>query len=146
MVDRPGGAAAPRRRGGAGERGNHLDRAKVAEDVESVGRSEAQAVDSLMVQALVHAPEIAASPDQVAARKWRNGISARLVGARRRLGPSMAQQLDVQDIDAAARRLVLDLDMRRPPRPLPATTDRTPAELLDESRGAEALIARLAPR
>ena len=36
--------------------------------------------------------------------------------------------------------------MRRPPRALPATIDLTLAELLDESLGADALIARLAPR
>ncbi|WP_431270933.1 hypothetical protein [Dankookia sp. P2] len=45
-----------------------------------------------------------------------------------------------------ARRLLLDLDMRRPPRPRSETTDLTLAELLDESLGADALIARLAPR
>jgi hypothetical protein len=134
------------RRVAAGERVNDLDWANVIEEVESVGRSETQAVDSLLIQALVHALKVAAWPDHLAARTWRNEISAFLVGAKRRFSPSMAQQLDVQDMYAAARRQVLDLDMRRPPRPLPASTDLTLAELLDESLGAEALFARLVAR
>jgi hypothetical protein len=36
--------------------------------------------------------------------------------------------------------------MDAPAGPLPASTDLTSAEFLDESLGAEALIARLAPR
>lgn len=82
--------------------------------------------------------EVVAWPDHAAARRWRNEITAFLVGAKRRFSPGMAQHLDVQDMDASARRLVLDLDMRRPPRALPATTDLTLAELLDESLGAVA--------
>ena len=134
------------RRVAAGERVNDLDWANVIEEVESVGRSETQAVDSLLGQALVHALKVVAWPDHGAARKWRNEITAFLVSAKRRFSPSMAQHLDVQDIYAAARRQVLDLDMRRPPRALPASTDLTLAELLDESLGAHTLIARLAPR
>lgn len=83
------------RRVAAGERVNDLDWANVIEEVESVGRSETQAVDSLLSQALVHALKVAAWPDHVAARTWRNEISAFLVGAKRRFSPSMAQQLDV---------------------------------------------------
>jgi hypothetical protein len=39
-----------------------------------------------------------------------------------------------------------ELDMRRPPRPLPETADLSIAELMDESLGADALIARVGPR
>ncbi|MFC7473474.1 DUF29 family protein [Dankookia sp. GCM10030260] len=130
------------RRVAAGGRVNDLDWATVIEEVGSVGRGEAQAVDVLLRQAMVHALNIAAWPGHSAARKWRNAITVLLVGATRRFSPSMAQYLDVPDIHAAARRQVLDLDMRA----LPEATDLPPAERLDESLGAEALIARLAPR
>jgi len=133
------------RRVAAGERVNDLDWANVIEEVESVGRSETQAVDSLLTLALVHGLKVVAWPDHTAARKWRNEITAFLVGAKRRFSPSMAQYLSVPEIYAAARRQVLDLDMRRPPLPLPESTDLTLADLLHESLGADALIARLRP-
>ncbi|WP_165943391.1 DUF29 domain-containing protein [Roseicella aquatilis] len=133
------------RRVAAGERVNDVDWANVIEEIESVGRSEARSVDSLLTMALVHALKVVAWPDHAAARKWRNEIAAFLVGAERRFSPSMAQHLDVQDIYAAARRQVLDLDMGRPPQPLPDSTDLTLADLLDESLGADTLIARLKP-
>ncbi len=134
------------RRVAAGERVNDLDWENVIEEVESVGRSEARSVASLLTLALLHALKVVAWPDHMAARKWRNEIGIFRIQARARYSPGMAQVLDVADIYGSARRGVLDLDMRRPPMPLPDATDLTLADLLDESLGAEALIARLKPR
>lgn len=131
------------RRVAAGERVNDVDWANVIEEIESVGRSEVQAVESFLLQALLQAMKVAAWPDHMAVRKWRNEIGTFLLGARRRFAPSMAQQLDIAATHRDARRLVLDLDMRRPPAPLPETTDLTIPEIMDESFGAGALIARL---
>ena len=132
------------RRLAAGERVNDLDWENVIEEIESVGRSEAQAVDSFLLQAFLHAMKVAAWPDHSAARKWRNEIDAFLLGAQRRFTPSMKHRVDVPEIHRDARRIVLGLDMRRPPRALPETTDLTVAELMDRSLDADAIIARLA--
>jgi hypothetical protein len=134
------------RRVAAGERVNDLDWERVIEEIESVGNSQVDAVGSLLMQAIVHALKIVAWPGHGATRKWRNEIEVFLDQARARFTPSMAQRLDPVAIHHRARRLVLRLDMGRPAAPLPETTDLTLAELLDESLGAAALIARLAPR
>jgi hypothetical protein len=134
------------RRVAAGERVNDLDWANVIEEVESVGRSETQAVLSLLRQALVHALKLVAWPDHRAARKWRNEIGDFLDEARDRFAPSMAQQIDLAEVFRRARTRTLALEMDAPPPALPEATDLTLAELLDESLGAYALIARLAPR
>ncbi|MDO9707555.1 DUF29 family protein [Paracraurococcus lichenis] len=133
------------RRVAAGERVNDVDWANVIEEIESVGSSQVDAVNSLLLQALLHALKVVAWPDHAAARKWRNEIDLFLDQARVRFTPGMAQRLDLSEIHRRARKLVLKLDMRRPPRPLPETTDLTLAGLLDESLGADALIARLRP-
>ena len=131
------------RRVAAGERVNDVDWANVIEEIEAVGRSEVQAVESHLRQAMVHAMKAAAWPDHMASRKWRNEIGTFLAEARQHFAPSMAQNLDAGTIHRKARRLVMDLDMRRPPRPLPETTDLTIPDLMDEGFGTDALIARL---
>jgi len=138
--------AARLRRVAAGERVNDLDWANVIEEVESVGRSETQAVVSLLRQALVHALKVVAWPDHRAARKWRNEIGNFLDEARHRYAPSMAQQIDLADLFRKARARTLSLEMDAPAAALPDTTDLTLADLLDESLGTDALIARLKPR
>jgi hypothetical protein len=134
------------RRLAAGERVNDLDWAHVIEEIEDVGRSEVQAVRSFLRQALLHAMKVARWPDHSAVRKWRNETRVFLDDARARFQPGMAQAIDIAEIHRRARATVLDLDMRRTPRPLPDATDLTLAELMDESLGADALIARLGPR
>ena len=94
-----------------------------------MGRSEARSVASYLTQALIHALKVIAWPDHMAARKWRNEIGLFREEARSRFAPSMAQVLDPAAMHRRARRLVLDLDMRRPAQPLPEATDLTLAEL-----------------
>jgi hypothetical protein len=131
------------RRVAAGERVNDLDWANVIEEIESVGRSETQAVVSLLRQALVHALKVVAWPDHRASRKWRNEIGNFLDEARQRYAPSMAQQIDLGALYRKARTRTLSLAMDAPPAALPETTDLTLDDLLDESFGADALIARV---
>src|SRR4051812_23871308 len=64
------------RRVAAGERANDVDWVNAIAEIESVGRSEARSGDSLLTQAMVHALKVAAWPDHMAARKWRNEITA----------------------------------------------------------------------
>ena len=100
----------------------------------------------LLLQALLHAMKVAAWPGDASARHWRNEIDTFLETAGRRFTPSMTRNIDVPDLHRAARRLVLRLDMRRPPRPLAETTDLTLADLLAEDAAPEALVTRVAGR
>lgn len=131
------------RRLAAGERVNDVDWANVIEEIESLGRSQTQAVESFLRQALLHALKAAAWPDHMAARKWRNEIGGCLTEAQSRFAPSMAHAIDVAQLHREALKDVQKLDMRRPPRPLPEATDLTLAELPDEDLDPDVLVRRL---
>ena len=133
------------RRVAAGERVSDLDWANVIEEVGVGGAERNQAVVSLLRQALVHALKVIAWPDHRASRQWRNEIGNFLDEARDRYTPSMAQQIDLEALLRKARARTLSLAMDAPPVALAETTNVTLAELLDESLGADALIARLRP-
>nr|WP_282571987.1 DUF29 domain-containing protein [Roseomonas acroporae] len=92
----------------ASERANEagIDWANVIEEVESVGRSEFQAVESLLVEALRHMAKLAAWPEAPATAHWTTEALAFLLGARRRISPSMRRRLDVPGLYADAARLV----------------------------------------
>ena len=78
------------RRLAAGERVNaEVDWANVIDEVESVGRSELHAVESLLFQALVHLLKLQAYSRSDSAPHWRAEARAFLTGARRRFSPSM---------------------------------------------------------
>lgn len=85
------------RRVAAGERVNDadLDWPNILEEVESVGRSDLYAVESLLTQALLHLLKAQAWPLSAAVPGWR--AEARLFRrqARRRFTPSMRQRIDV---------------------------------------------------
>ena len=86
---------------------NELDLENVAEEIESVGRSELAAAESQLQNILVHLIKLSSEPDSSAVRHWR----AEMVGFHaeflRRYAPSMRQRLDVDKIWRLARRLVL---------------------------------------
>jgi hypothetical protein len=125
---------------------NGVDWENVVEEVESVGRSEFQAVESLLDVALTHlmAAYAAARPEPVA--HWRAEARGALARAARRATPSMVGRLDVQDLWTLARETALDklAPDRGPARPLPETCPFTAAELLTRSPDLDALLARLA--
>lgn len=131
------------RRLAAGERVNDLDWGNIIEEIESVGRSEVRAVESLLEQALVHAMKIAAWPDHEAAGHWRGEIRTFLNNARRNFSPSMRQLLDVDALHADALDTARATDPARPALPLRDTTDLTLDELLSRGITTDALIARL---
>ncbi|WP_376093447.1 hypothetical protein ACE7GA_25540 [Roseomonas sp. CCTCC AB2023176] len=56
----------------------------------------------------------------------------------------MAQHIDPMREYADARRVVLQLDVRRPPRPLPERVCLTTDDLYDPDFGPDDLIARIA--
>jgi len=131
------------RRLAAGERVNDLDWPNLIEEVEDLGRSQVQAVESLLVQALIHAMKMAAWPENTAFGHWRGELIAFLNGARRRYTPSMARLLRIEDLHADALEAVRGTSLDQPPRPLRDTTDLTLADLIGRALAPEAIVARL---
>ena len=106
------------RRLAAGERVNDVDWENLIEEVETLGRSELQAVESLAEQALIHAMKVAARPEDPASDHWRGEIRTFLNNARRRYTPSMKQRIDMAAIHADALEAVREMAFDGPQRPL----------------------------
>ncbi|QYU67758.1 DUF29 domain-containing protein [Leptolyngbya sp. 15MV] len=131
------------RRLAAGERVNDLDWANLIEEVEDLGRSQVQAVESLLVQALIHAMKIAAWPEHPARGHWRGELIAFLNNARRRYTPSMARVLHIEEIYADALEAARGTSLEQPPRPLRDTSTLTIGDLLSRTLSPEDLAARV---
>lgn len=88
------------RRLAAGERPNdvHPDWPNIIEEIESVGRSQVEAVESLLFQALVHWLKAEAWPHSPSAPSWRGDSRGFRLQARRRFAPSMRQKLDIEGV------------------------------------------------
>ena len=129
------------RRLAAGERVNDVDWDNLIEEVETLGRSEIQAVESLLEQALLHAMKVAARPDDPASSHWRGEIRTFLNNARRRHTPSMRQRIAIPDIYADALDAVRQMRLGGPQRPLRDTTNLTLADLLSRDLDTDDLIA-----
>jgi hypothetical protein len=82
---------------------NELDVENVAEEIESVGRSELAAVQSLLQLIFTHLMKLLVEPDATSARHWRSEIAAFHSDAKRRYSPSMRQRLDLDDLWRSAR-------------------------------------------
>lgn len=134
------------RRLARGERVNGVDWENVVDEVESVGRSEFQAVESLLDVALIHLMAVHAAPRPEPVRHWRAEAHGALARAARRATPSMVGRLDMQDLWTLARASALDklADDGGPSRPLPEACPFAAAELLNRSPDLDALLARLA--
>ncbi len=82
---------------------NELDIENVAEEIESVGRSELAAVKSHIRLIFVHLLKIVVAPESDTARYWRGEIVAfhsEMVG---RYAPSMRQRIDIDELWRSAR-------------------------------------------
>lgn len=82
---------------------NELDIENVAEEIESVGRSELAAVESYLEHILVHLIRLMVEPDAASVRHWRSEIAAFHSNARRRYSPSMRPRIDVNALWRSAR-------------------------------------------
>jgi uncharacterized protein DUF29 len=122
------------RRIAGGERVNDadLDWPNIAEEIESVGRSELHAVESLLTQALVHMLKALAWPESPSVNSWRREASLFRRQARRRFSPSMRQHLDLDELYEDARLAFPESQDGKPPLPLPPTCPLTLDELLAE--------------
>jgi len=82
---------------------NELDIENVAEEIESVGRSELATVESYVELIFLHLIKLLAEPEAATSRHWRGEISAFHFRARRRYSPSMRQRIDLDEIWRSAR-------------------------------------------
>jgi len=113
-----------------GERVNDaVDWPHLIEEVRDLGRSELNAVDSLLSRAVEHLLRCAGWPASPDVNHWSSEARAFLVGARRRWAPSMAQRIDLADLYADAAGLVRDMRVADAP-PLPVV-DECPFSLDD---------------
>jgi hypothetical protein len=86
---------------------NEFDVENVAEEIESVGRSELAAVENQIQNILVHLIKLAIEPGSDAVRYWRSEIFAFHSDLRRRYAPSMRQRIDFSKIWRLAHEQVL---------------------------------------
>ena len=115
------------RRRAAGELVNEaeLDWPNIAEEIESVGSEQRHAVESLLMQALLHRLKIEAWPLSRDVPHWQAEARGFRDDAAARFAPSMRERLDLAQIYRRALR-------RMPPLPVPAVCPATLDELLAE--------------
>ena len=151
-------AAAIRRLAHGRDVPNELDIENVAEEIESVGRSELAAVKSYIRLIFVHFIKLIAEADSVSARHWRSEIVAFHSEMMTRYAPSMRQRIDVDEIWRSAREQSMlvyegaeENLVSRLSRGSPFALDVLVAERIDPSRLAERLqresvIAKVDPK
>jgi hypothetical protein len=119
------------RRVGAGEQVNdQIDWTNVAEEVESVGRSQLAQVKSLLVQALAHMLKAEAWPLSREVPHWRAEALGFRGDAADIFTPSMRQRIDIDQLYARALRRVPETIDGQDPLPLPAACPVTLDDLL----------------
>jgi hypothetical protein len=124
--------AALLRRRAAGELVNEaeLDWPNIAEEIESVGRSEVRAISSWLFQAFVHDLKAEAWPLSRDVPHWRAEARGFRAQARRNYRPSMRQQIDVAGLYSDALQAMPETIDGQPPLPVPQTCPVTLDELL----------------
>jgi hypothetical protein len=121
------------RRIGAGEQVNdQVDWENVAEEIESVGREQLHAVESLLGQALRHMLKAEAWPLHRDAPSWRADAIDFRGQAADRFVPSMQQRINLARIYARALRSLPETVDGQSPLPVPATCPVTLDELLSD--------------
>ena len=119
----------------AGEGGNEApDWANIIEEIESVGQSQIDAVESWWFQAFLHDLKAEAWPLARDVPTWRGDARGFRAQARRKYRPSMRQKLDVPIIYADALSAMPDTMDGQPPLPVPAVCPVTLDELISAER------------
>jgi len=118
------------RRVAAGERVNDVDWPNVIEEIESAGRSEVDAVESRLFQAVLLDLKAEAWPQARDVPHWRAEARGARARARRKYRPSMRQKLDIAGLYADALKALPELQDGVPPLPVPRTCPVTLDELL----------------
>jgi uncharacterized protein DUF29 len=126
------------RRHAAGERVNDaaIDWPNIAEEIEDVGRSERNRVESYLVQALLHDLKAEAWPLSLAVPHWRAEARGHRDDARRRFSPAMAQRVDVTKLYREALHRMPETMDGVPPLPVPDVCPVTLGEMLSDDPAA----------
>jgi hypothetical protein len=126
--------AALLRRVAAGDRINNddLDWPNIIDEVETVGRNELHAVESLLVQTLLHLLKTQAWPQSSAVPGWQKEVRVFKMQLRRRFAPSMRQKIDLADLYAEALLSLPDTIDDQAPLPVPDVYTVTLDDLLSE--------------
>ena len=126
------------RRHAAGERVNDaaIDWSNIVEEIEDVGRSERNSVESHLVQALLHDLKAEAWPLSLAVPHWRAEARGHRDDARRRFSPAMAQRIDVAKLYREALHRMPETMDDVPPLPVPEVCPVTLDELLSDDPAA----------
>jgi uncharacterized protein DUF29 len=106
------------------------DWVNIIEEVESVGRSDLRAVQSLLLQALLHMLKAEAWPDSLSVPSWRSDAVLFRAQARQAFSPSMRQRIDVQGLYATALRALPSAIDGQPPQPVSPTSRMALDDLL----------------
>jgi hypothetical protein len=125
---------------------NELDIENVAEEVESVGRSELAAVKSNLRLVLVHLIKLTIEPHTEAAKHWRGEIFAFHARMRDRYAPSMRQRMDLNELWRQARDQLLlyyDGEQRDTAHKLPQDCPLSLDDFLVERLDSAQLVERL---
>jgi hypothetical protein len=121
------------RRLARGEQVNaQIDWENVAEEIESVGREQLHAVQSLLRQALIHMLKAEAWPESRDAPVWRADAIDFRSQAADRFVPSMRQRIDIARLYRQARRAIPQSMDGVVPLPLPGECPLTLDALLSE--------------
>jgi len=119
------------RRVAAGEQINDLvDWSNIIEEVEAVGQSQVDAVESWLFQAILHMLKAEAWPLSEAVPHWQAEARGFRAQARRRYRPSMAQKIDVRGLYADALYAMPETIDGQAPLPVPVECPVTLDELL----------------
>lgn len=109
-----------------------LDWPNIAEEVESVGRSQLSAVQSLLRQALIHMLKADAWPLSHEVPHWRAEARRFRDDAAEAFSPSMRQRIDVAVLYAKALRATPETIDCQPPLPMPQACPVTLDHLLGD--------------
>ncbi len=106
------------------------DWVNIIEEVESVGRSDLRAVESLLLQALMHMLKTQAWPNSLSAPTWQSDALLFRSQARRAFSPSMRQRIDVAELYADTLKAMPTTMDGQPPQPVSPICPMTLDELL----------------
>ena len=109
------------------------DWVNIAEEIESVGRSELHAVESLLVQAPLRGLKAHAWPLLREVPHWESKARGFRNDAARRFTPSMRQRIDIADLYLRALRRMPDTMDGQAPLPVPGACPVTLDELLADA-------------
>jgi Domain of unknown function DUF29 len=113
---------------------NSLDWDNLAEEIEDVGRSQLHAVQSHLVQAILHDLKVAAWPESRDVPHWRAEARGQRDDANSAFTPGMAQRIDVAALYRRALRRLPETIDGQPPLPVAEQCPFTLAELLAADR------------